>query len=213
MEGHRPIPGGLDQSRRLTEAVQLLPGVFHRVRLQGLGEGQVGEHPRDPKPFQLTDSQQAIPVIPGEAQPVHAGVHGQVDLDPMGRMVQFLRVCSAHHSLRQPPAGKQPGLLRRCPAQNQDFTLNSSPAEPDALLQCGHCEGPHAAGHADLGGEYVSVAVGVGLHHGHQLTARGEQLGQLADVVDQSGAVNLRPGPQAAWGILPVPPTPEGKGE
>ena len=85
-------------------------------------------------------------VLRRDAQPVHSGVQGQVDLQfhPLGGEGQAVGRVS--HRLGQAVGSQQGSLLRRGPPQHQDHPGDPRPAEGDPLGQAGHREGVHSLG-------------------------------------------------------------------
>ena len=91
-------------------------------------------------------------------------------------------------------------------SQNEDLPPDAPLPQLDALRQAGHAEGEHPLPLEDAGHRQGPVAVGVGLHGGHQLAARGQQGPEGRHVVDQGRPVQLDPGPAKLGHLGAQPP-------
>ena len=148
-------------------------------------------------------------LVHGDAEPVHAGVH--LDMDghrlPHGRSDRVKLSCGfqvidgqldvvADRLMNQPD---------RRVAEHQDRAIDAAPAQFNALGERGDGEAIHARGLGNGRDDAGIMAVGVGLDHGHEQRPRPDDGANLLDVVDQRAAVDLDPGGAVGlWGCWVV---------
>ena len=165
LEALQQLPEGLG----LAVDIGLIPGGG------AVGGTQVGVDPLDAEGGQGKDLPDLLQVAAGLPQAVHSRVHRQVDGQGAAIGRQLAGVGRVHHRLGQAVPPQQGELVRVGVSQDEDLPPDAPLPQLDALRQAGHAEGGHPLPLEDAGHRQGPVAVGVGLHGGHQLAARGQQ--------------------------------------
>ena len=132
---------------------------------------------------------------------MQAGVDFQVHRNPAALGGQGPGVFGADHRLGQAVPGQQGNLPGAGAAQHQDGAPHAAPPQAHPLGGGGYGEGADALPGADAGHRQIPVAVGVGLHHRHELPTLRQQGGEGGQVVPQGGGVHLNPRPPPGVGL------------
>ena len=187
-----PPPLGLEEGEHFVEAAELLP----REGEVGIGCGEVREEADDLYAGQRGDFvDEGLGRIPVHADALHASIHLEVDAGGLA--------CGARRRGDGPRlfhGGKgyveaifyEARYLGRCHrAEDEDGSRDAIIPEEYAFFEKGHAEIASASVQKlARDGEYP-VAVGVGLHYGHDLYARPRQCPRFIEVAPEGSKPDL----------------------
>ncbi len=199
MHDARVHAGRFQRVDRFVEAAQLdaeIEGLF-AVRGREMGEGS-RQVERPVERYLLHEGKH---LVMAHADAVHAGVDGQMERRAhtvaVGRFAIGDREFRMVDRRRDAIAQQQRNRLHRRFGKKQNGRVDFRDTQLDSLIHGGDAKPARTSSQACLCAAYGSVAIGVGLHDGHQLRRGIEQALDVLRVLLNRAQVNFHPGPAA----------------